>query len=68
MKAVSQRQRIATDALIAQGERDGDPEVARHRATIIGTSHGDLMRQVANQDAERTDVIGCWLLPQRRVT
>ena len=50
MKAVSQRQRIATDALVAHAERDGDPGVAKHRATIIGTSHGGLMRQVANQD------------------
>ena len=66
MKAVSQRQRIATDALIAQAERDGDPEAARHRATIVGASHGSLMKLVAKQDC-RDNRWGCILpLPQRR--
>ena len=60
MKAVSQRQRIATDALVDQAERDGDPEAARHRNTIVGTSHGSLMRQVAKQDC-RENRCGCML-------
>ena len=60
MKAVSQRQRIATDALVDQAERDGDPEAARHRKTIVGTSHGSLMRQVAKQDC-RENRCGCML-------
>ena len=60
MKAVSQRQQIATDALVAQAERDGDPEAAKHRATILGTSHGSLMRQVATQDC-RENRCGCML-------
>ena len=60
MKAVPRCQRIATDALVDQAERDGDPEAARHRATIVGTSHGSLMRQVANQDC-RENRCGCML-------
>jgi len=49
LKAVSQRQRIAVDALVEQAERDGNTTVARHRRTIIGTQHGKFMKAVAQQ-------------------
>lgn len=49
LKAVSQRQRIAIEALVEQAEKDGSTSVARHRRTIIGTQHGKFMRAVAQQ-------------------
>jgi hypothetical protein len=50
MKAVSQRQRLAVEALVEQADRDGGVEGARQRKTIIGASHGKLMRAVASED------------------
>ena len=50
MKAVTKLQRIAIDALVDQADRDGEPARAKHRKTIIGTSHGSLMKEVMKQD------------------
>ena len=58
MKAVSQRQRMAVDALVEQADRDGGSEAAKHRRAIIGTSHGAFMRAVASQDC-RGNMWGC---------
>ena len=50
MKAVTKLQRIAVDTLVEQADRDGDPARAKHRKTIIGTSHRSLMQEVMKQD------------------
>ena len=69
MKAVSQRQRMAVDALVEQADRDGDPKAAKHRKTIIGTSHGTFMKEVLKQDGNAvamwwqcggSEVAICW--------
>ena len=53
LKAVAQLQKSATTTLVAQAARDGGPEAASRRRTIVGTRLAELMRKVAQTDAPK---------------